>query len=177
MTIKITLRSANVTDVPTLFRLIQALAEYEHLSHAVTGTPEDLQEHLFGAHPYAEVILAEVSGTVAGFALFFCNYSTFLTKPGLYLEDLFVLPEYRRSGIGTQLLTALAQLAIDRGYGRMEWSVLDWNQPAITFYERMGATVLPDWRICRVTGEALQQLAKDSPTNLDGRSGIRQDLK
>jgi len=155
----IQLRAATAHDVPTIFALIQALAEYEKLSHAVTGTPEALKEHLFGSRPYAEVVLAETAGNVAGLALFFYNYSTFLTKPGLYLEDLFVLPEYRQRGIGKALLTYLAQRAIAEGCGRLEWSVLDWNVPAIAFYEQMGATVLPDWRICRVTGDALTLLA------------------
>lgn len=156
----ITLRSATPEDAATLFSLIAALAAYEHLSHAVTGNAEALKEHLFGSHPYAEVILAERAETVLGFALFFYTYSTFLTKPGLYLEDLFVLPSYRRQGIGRALLTHLAQRAVAEGCGRLEWSVLDWNAPAIAFYERMGATVLPDWRICRVAGAALAQMAE-----------------
>lgn len=155
------LRPATPADVPTIFQLIRALADYEKLSHAVTGTAADLETHLFGPHPCAEVVLAEWEGIVAGFALFFRNYSTFLTRPGLYLEDLFVLPDYRGRGVGKALLKHLGQVAIERGYGRVEWSVLDWNQPAIAFYERMGATVLPDWRICRVTGEALHTLAQD----------------
>lgn len=157
------LRVASADDMPTIFALIQALAEYEHLSHAVTGTPEALHEHLFGSRRYAEVVLAETAGNIAGFALFFYNYSTFLTKPGLYLEDLFVLPEYRQRGIGKALLTHLAQRAIDENCGRLEWSVLDWNAPAIAFYQKMGATVLPDWRICRVTGEALTRMAVREP--------------
>jgi GNAT superfamily N-acetyltransferase len=135
------------------------LAEYEKLSHAVTGNADALKEHLFGSRPYAEAIVAEYAGQTVGFALFFSNYSTFMTQPGIYLEDLFVLPEYRRQGIGKAILSYLAQLAVERGYGRLEWSVLDWNEPAIKFYRRMGAAVLPDWRICRVTGEALSQLA------------------
>jgi GNAT superfamily N-acetyltransferase len=145
-----------------LFRLIQALAEYEKLSHAVTGNSEALSEHLFGTHPYAEAVLAEYAGQPAGFALFFSNYSTFLTQPGIYLEDLFILPEYRRQGIGKAMLSYLAQLAVERGCGRLEWSVLDWNEPAIAFYRRMGASVLDDWRICRVTGESLIQLAAEA---------------
>jgi len=145
-----------------LFRLIQALAEYEKLSHAVTGNAEALSEHLFGTHPYAEAVLAEYAGQPAGFALFFSNYSTFLTQPGIYLEDLFILPEYRRQGIGKAMLSYLAQLAVERGCGRLEWSVLDWNEPAIAFYRRMGASVLDDWRICRVTGGSLIQLAAEA---------------
>lgn len=156
------LRQAVPADSHTLFTLIQALAEYEKLSHAVTGNPAALQAHLFGGKPYAEAILAELSGKVVGFALFFHNYSTFLTQPGIYLEDLFVLPEYRSCGIGKALLIHVAQLAISRGCGRLEWSVLTWNQPAIAFYQRMGASILPDWQICRVTGEALTDLASIS---------------
>lgn len=155
----LTLRPAEPVDVPVLFSLIQALAEYEKLSYAVTGNADALKEHLFGTHPYIEAILAEYEGQAAGFALYFHNYSTFLTKTGIYLEDLFVLPEYRRQGIGKAMLTYLAKLAVARGCGRMEWSVLDWNQPAIAFYEGMGASILEDWRICRLTGESLTQLA------------------
>jgi GNAT superfamily N-acetyltransferase len=158
------LRAATPGDVPTIFSLIQSLAAYEQLSDQVTGTPEQLQGHLFGERPYAEVVLAEVNGPelgteVVGFALFFTTYSTFLTRPGLYLEDLFVQPQWRDRGIGRALLQHLGKLAIDRGYGRLEWSVLDWNAPAIGFYQKMGADVLPDWRICRVTGDALTALA------------------
>jgi GNAT superfamily N-acetyltransferase len=155
------LRVATPADVPTLFRLIMALADYEKLTHEVTGSEAALEQTLFGDRTYAEAILAELNGQTAGFALFFHNYSTFLTQPGIYLEDLFVLPEYRRRGIGRAILTYLAQLAVERGCGRFEWSVLDWNEPAIAFYRRMGANVLPDWRICRVTGEALTQLANN----------------
>jgi GNAT superfamily N-acetyltransferase len=155
----VNLRLATPTDVQVLFELIQALAEYEKLSHTVTGSADALQEHLFGSKPYVEVILAEYAGKAVGFALFFHHYSTFLTKPGLYLEDVFVLPEYRHKGIGKAILAYLAQLAISRDCGRLEWSVLDWNEPAIAFSENIGAKVLPDWRICRVTGESLTQLA------------------
>ncbi|MCU0570792.1 MAG: GNAT family N-acetyltransferase [Oculatellaceae cyanobacterium Prado106] len=154
------IRAAQPQDVPTIFRLVQALAEYEKLSHQVVGTEALLQEHLFGDRPCIEAILAEESGQAIGFALFFINYSTFLTRPGIYLEDLFVLPEYRGRGIGKALLANLAKLARDRNYGRLEWSVLDWNETAIAFYEKMGATVLPDWRICRVTGEGIGVLAE-----------------
>lgn len=153
------IRPATPEDVPAIFSLIQALAEYENLTHQVTGTEADLQDHLFGEKPFVEAIVATTPTQIVGFALFFYNYSTFLTKPGIYLEDLFVLPEYRGEGIGKALLTQVAQLAINRNCGRLEWSVLDWNEPAIGFYQRMGADVLPDWRICRVTGEALSQMA------------------
>ncbi len=159
MNIDLKLRPAAPEDVPTLFGLIQALAEYEKLAPAVTGNVEALKAHLFGAHPYVEAIIAEYGGETAGFALFFVNYSTFLTQPGIYLEDLFVLPQYRRKGIAKEILGYLAKIALERGYGRLEWSVLDWNSNAIAFYEQMGAEVLPDWRICRVTGEKLNQLS------------------
>lgn len=158
------IRPATPADVPIIFQLIQALAAYEKLSHAVTGTEEALRQHLFGDRPYAEVLLAHTPAEVIGYALFFTTYSTFLTRPGLWLEDLFVLPAYRRQGVGTALLKALARLASDRDYGRIEWSVLDWNTPAIQFYERIGATVLPDWRICRVSGDVLKHFGhSDEP--------------
>lgn len=152
-------RQARINDVPEIFNLIRALAEYEKLSHQVTGTAADLQEHLFGDRLYAESIVAESDGKIVAFALFFANYSTFLTKPGVYLEDLFVLPDYRRRGIGKAMLSYLGKLAIDRDAGRLEWSVLDWNESAIAFYQSMGAEVLPDWRTCRVTGKALSKLS------------------
>jgi GNAT superfamily N-acetyltransferase len=154
------LRSATVEDIETIFNLILALAKYEKLSHQVVGSPEQLKEHLFGDRPYAEVILADINSKAVGFALFFYNYSTFLTQPGIYLEDLFVLPEYRRQGIGRALITSVAQLAVNRHCGRLEWSVLDWNQPAIDFYRSMGATILEEWKTCRVTEMALIQLSQ-----------------
>ncbi|MGP1382378.1 MAG: N-acetyltransferase family protein [Thainema sp.] len=157
---EITIRAVTPTDVATVFQLIMALAEYEKLAHEVTGSSKELEQALFGDRTYAEAILAEYEGQAVGFALFFYNFSTFLTKPGLYLEDLFVLPEFRRRGIGQALLRYLAQLALDNGCGRFEWSVLDWNEPAIAFYQRMGADVLPDWRTCRVTGHSLIKLAQ-----------------
>jgi len=137
------------------------LAEYEQLSHAVTGNAETLKAHLFGDRAYAEALIAEAQGQAVGYALFFFNYSTFLTKPGIYLEDLFVLPEYRGRGIGKALITSVGKIAVDRDCGRLEWSVLDWNQPAIDFYQNIGASVLPDWRICRITGDNLSQLAEN----------------
>lgn len=153
-------RAATPADVGLLFEMIRLLAEYENLSHVFTGSVEELQQHLFGKHPYAEAIIAECENKAVGFALFFHNYSTFLTKPGIYLEDLFVLPEYRRRGIGKALLSYLAHLAVARGCARLEWSVLDWNSPAIAFYQSLGASILPDWRICRLTGAQLNHLAK-----------------
>ncbi len=152
---KFIIRPATINDVEAIFTLIKALADYEKLSHLVTGNSQNLAEHLFGEQPYVEAIVAEVKEQVVGFSLFFNNYSTFLTKPGIYLEDLFVLPEYRRQGIGKAMLNYLADLALARDVGRLEWSVLDWNENAISFYQEMGATVLPDWRICRVTGKGL----------------------
>jgi GNAT superfamily N-acetyltransferase len=158
-------RPAQPEDAEALFGLICALADYEKLSHQVSGSAAALKQHLFGERPYAGAIVAEVptpeaGPKVVGLALFFYNYSTFLTQPGLYLEDLFVLPDYRQLGIGKALLLHLAQKAVTEGCGRFEWSVLDWNEPAIAFYQRMGATVLPDWRICRVMGEALTKMAR-----------------
>lgn len=153
------IRGAESADVPRLFDLILELARYENLEDAVTGSSEALHEHLFGDPSYIEALVAVVDHQVVGYALFFTSYSTFLTRPGLYLEDLYVQADHRGHGIGTALLRALANLAAERQYGRLEWSVLDWNESAIAFYETLGATVLPDWRICRVTGPALQTLA------------------
>ena len=135
---KFTIRTATNLDAPALFQLIQALAEYEKLSHAVTGNEETLNAHLFGERPYAEALIAASETRAVGYALFFYNYSTFLTKPGIYLEDLFVLPEYRQRGIGTALIKSLGKIAVERNFGRLEWSVLDWNQPAIDFYKNLG---------------------------------------
>ena len=154
------LRPATPADVDTILGLIRGLAEYENLLDRVVATPDKLADTLFGAQPAAEVLLAELDGQVQSFALFFHNYSTFLAQRGLYLEDLFVRPEARGRGVGKALLKALAELAVQRGCGRFEWSVLDWNQSAIDFYQAMGATVMPDWRICRVTGEALTRLGR-----------------
>lgn len=162
MSFDLKLRQVEPADVTVLFELIKELAEYEKLSHAVTGNAALLKEHLFGSHPCVEAILAEYGEEVVGFALFFPNYSTFLTLPGIYLEDLFVKPSYRRKGIGRAILTYLAKLAVERGCGRLEWSVLDWNEDAIAFYQRLGALVLPDWRIVRVTGNSLTQMAEHS---------------
>ncbi len=154
------IRPATPEDVSTLVALIKALSEYEQLAHEVTGTAEDLAKFLFGDRRYAEAVIAEVEGTAAGMALYFYNFSTFLMRPGLYLEDLFVLPAYRRQGIGQALLVHLGKLALAKGCGRFEWSVLDWNTPAIEFYQQMGAELKPEWQLCRVTGEALQAFAE-----------------
>lgn len=155
-------RFAQPTDVITLFQLIQGLAEYENLSHAVIGNTESLKDHLFGSPKYVDAIIAEIDAQAVGFAIFFHNYSTFLTKPGIYLEDIFVSPEYRRRGIGKALLTKVAQIAVERDCGRLEWSVLDWNVSAQEFYRNMGADILEDWRICRVTETGLTQLANQT---------------
>jgi GNAT superfamily N-acetyltransferase len=148
-------------DIPLIFSFIEEFAEYVRLSHEVSATEETLRETLFGSKRYAEVIIARVDDQPAGFAIFFHNFSTFLGKPGLYLEDLFVRPEYRAQGIGKALLTYLARLAVERGCGRFEWSVLDWNESAIQFYKRLGAVPLEESTVFRLTGEALQKLAND----------------
>ncbi len=146
----VSIRPAVRGDEEALFELVRALAVYERLESAVTGSAEALAEHLFGPRPVVEAILAERDGRAVGFALFFTTYSTFLTKPGLYLEDLFVSGSERRSGIGGALFSEVVRIAKERGSGRLEWAVLDWNAPAIAFYERMGARLLADWRLCRI---------------------------
>ena len=159
------IRPATPADSATLFRLISDLAEYEKLTHLLEATPQKIGDALFGARPHAEAVIVELDQDGAkqavGFALFFHNFSTFLAKPGLYLEDLFVEPAWRGHGLGKALLKHLATLAVERGCGRFEWSVLDWNQPSIDFYQAMGADVMPDWRICRVTGDALTKLGTE----------------
>ena len=154
-----TLRPAAPGDLPALVGLIRELAVFERLEHLVVVTPESLQPHLFGPRPVAEAVVGEVQGSVVAFALFFTNFSTFLGRPGLYLEDLYVQPAHRGAGLGKVLLQHLGALAVERGCGRFEWSVLDWNENAIRFYEKMGATVMPDWRICRLTGAALERFS------------------
>jgi GNAT superfamily N-acetyltransferase len=161
------IEAATPADVPAIHALIRALAQYERLGHLCVATEADVAAALFGARPLAEVLIArnpQENGEDVGFALFFHTWSTFLGRPSLWLEDLFVRPEYRRAGIGRALLMRLAALAVERGCGRFEWSVLDWNASAIRFYEGLGASVLPDWRICRVTGQALARLAADEGT-------------
>jgi GNAT superfamily N-acetyltransferase len=154
------IRPATAADTPTIASLIRGLAEYERLTHTFVLDEERLRTHLFGPRPYAEVLLAEEGDTVAGFALFFHNYSTFLGQPGIYLEDLFVRPEHRGRGHGKALLTAVARLAVERDCGRLEWAVLDWNEPALRFYRSLGAVPLDDWTLYRLSGNALQAVAR-----------------
>ena len=153
------IRSATTADVPLILDFIKALAEYERLADRVVATEDKVRATLFGNPRYAEVIIAEDGGEPVGFALFFHNYSTFLAQPGIYLEDLFVKPEARGKGFGKALLARLAQIAKSRNCGRVEWAVLDWNEPSIRFYESIGAVGLDDWRIFRLAGDALTSLA------------------
>jgi GNAT superfamily N-acetyltransferase len=162
VTDQIRVEQATEADVPLILGMIRALAEYEKLAHQVVATETGLREALFGTRPVAEVIIASVGDEPAGFALFFHTFSTFLGRRGLYLEDLFVKPEWRGRGVGKRLLAELAGIALDRGCGRFEWSVLDWNTPAIGFYTSVGAQPMDDWTIFRVTGDALGRLARAS---------------
>jgi GNAT superfamily N-acetyltransferase len=159
MAASISIRPATAEDTPQILAFIRGLAEYEKLSHACLATEQSLRETLFGPRPFAEVLIGECEGTPAGFALFFHNYSTFRARPGIYLEDLFVLPAQRGKGIGKALLRELARLAVERGCARLEWSVLDWNEPAIRFYRSLGAEPLEEWTMFRVTDAALSRLA------------------
>ena len=154
------IRPAQPSDVAHIHGMIVELAVFEKLEHLVVATEAMLHDGLFGARPSCEAIIGEENGKVVAFALFFHNFSTFLTRKGLYLEDLYVLQSHRGKGYGTQMLKRLAQIAVERNCGRFEWSVLDWNEPAIQFYQAMGADILPDWRICRVTGDTLTALAE-----------------
>ena len=155
------IHAATPRDVDELHRLIGELAVYEKLPHMVTGTPAMLREALFGSRPSCEAMIAERGGRSVGFALYFTTFSTFLCKPGLYLEDLFVEPAHRGAGIGKALLRKLAALAMERGCGRFEWRVLDWNEPSIRFYQSLGATVMPEWELVRMTQPGIAALAKD----------------
>ena len=153
------IRAATPDDVPVIFELMRQLAIYEKLEHALVSTEADLHEALFGKSPVAEGILATLDGRPVGYALYFRTYSTFLGKPGMYLEDLFVLPDARGKGLGKALLARLAAITVERGYGRLEWSVLDWNEPAIGFYKSLGAVPMDEWTVYRMTGTALETLA------------------
>jgi GNAT superfamily N-acetyltransferase len=159
MTVRI--RPAVAADVPVIAELIRGLARFEKLEPEVTMTPELLERNLFGPRPYAEALLAEAAGEAVGFALFFHSFSSFLARPGIYLEDLFVVPEHRGRGVGRTLLMALARLAVERGCGRLEWAVLDWNRDAIGFYERLGARPNSEWTVYRLTGESLSSLGRE----------------
>jgi GNAT superfamily N-acetyltransferase len=159
--IEIEIRGAAEDDVPLILSLIRELAEYERLSHEVSATEETLRDSLFGERRVAETLLAYLGDDPAGFVLFFHNFSTFLGRPGIYLEDLYVRPEFRGAGVGRAFLRCLAKLAKDRGCGRLEWSVLDWNEPAIRFYEALGAVPMADWTVYRLAGEALDELADE----------------
>ncbi len=156
-----TIRPAGPGDAGTIFSLIKELAEYERLSHEVVATEDDIHDSLFGHHPYAEALIGEYGEMPISFALFFYNFSTFLGKPGIYLEDLYVKPEYRSKGLGRRMLAHIARLAIDRRCGRFEWSVLDWNTPAIRTYDKLKAKPMKDWILYRLTGEALKELASE----------------
>ena len=158
-----TLRSARPEDVPALVGLIHDLAAYERAPDECHADGALLHEHLFGERPFAEAIVAGSAGGIGGFALFFHNYSTWLTRPGLYLEDLYVKPELRGLGIGKALLVRLAEIAVTRGCGRMEWSVLTWNEPAIGFYRSLGAVAMDEWRVYRLSGSALRALGRSRP--------------
>ena len=160
---RISVRAATRADVPLILSLIKELAEYERLSHEVVADERRLNHWLFGDAPKAEALIGEIDGQGAGFALFFHNFSTFLAKPGIYLEDLYVRPDMRGHGLGEALLRHLAKLAVERQCGRLEWAVLDWNEPAIGFYKRLGATPMNEWTVYRVTNEALDALAKGRP--------------
>jgi GNAT superfamily N-acetyltransferase len=162
--------AARPADVPAILAMIRGLAEFERLAHLCVATESQLSHALFGRDSTVEVVIAWEGSETAGFALFFPNFSTFLGRPGVYLEDLFVRPEFRGRGYGRALLIHLARLAVERGCGRFEWSVLDWNEQAIGFYRALGATVLSDWRITRVTGDALTALATEPPLPAGERS-------
>lgn len=158
----IQVRPALPTDVPLILRLVRELAEFEREPEAVVATEPMLESALFGERPAAEAVIAELDGTAQGFALFFQNFSTWTGRPGLYLEDLYVTPDARGAGVGTALLRHLAGIALDRGCGRFEWAVLDWNTPAVDFYRAMGATGMDEWTVQRVSGDALVRLAERS---------------
>ncbi|MQA28309.1 MAG: GNAT family N-acetyltransferase [Luteitalea sp.] len=162
MTLAFRLQPATEQDLPVVLQFIRELADYEKLGDQVTATESDLYETLFGPERVAYAVLAYAGAEPAGFAVYFISFSTFLARPGLYLEDLYVRPEWRRQGLGRKLLAHLAHIAIDRGFGRMEWSVLDWNEMALRVYRGVGATAMNDWTIQRLTGEPLKALAKSA---------------
>jgi len=157
----ITVRPATAADTSIILGFIRALADYERLSDSVVATEQALRQHLFGPHPVAETLIGSLNGQPVGFALFFQTFSTFLAKPGIYLEDLFVIPSVRGKGVGRALLREVARIAADRDCGRLEWAVLTWNDPAIGFYKKLGAVPLDDWRTYRMTGVALRRLSEE----------------
>ena len=159
----VTIRPARPDDAEVLVNLVRELAVYEKLEQYARATPEDFRRHLFGPHPLAEAALAEVAGQPVGFALWYATFSTFRGRPGLYLEDLFVRPEFRGRGIGKALLATIARLAVERGCGKLEWSVLNWNEPAIGFYRALDARPLDEWMVYRLDGEPLRRLAATAP--------------
>lgn len=156
----IRIQPATEADTPLMLTLIKALAEYERLEHEVVATEEMIRESFFGERPHASAVIARIGGDAVGFAIWFSTYSTFLSKPGIYLEDLFVLPAWRGKGVGRELLGHLARIAVDRGCGRIEWSVLNWNEQAIRFYRGIGARPMDEWTVYRMTGDAIARLAK-----------------
>ena len=153
------IRTGTEEDAPVIFSLIKELAEYEHLAHEVVASVDDIRKTLFGERPFAETLIGEYGGLPISFALFFYNFSTFMGKPGIYLEDLYVQPEHRGKGFGSKMLAHIAALARERNCGRFEWSVLNWNTPAIRTYEKLGATPMKEWILYRLSGEALDRLA------------------
>jgi GNAT superfamily N-acetyltransferase len=155
----ISIRAATPQDVPLILTFIRELATYEKLAHEVVATEGDMHDALFGARPVIETVIASLDREPVGYALFFSSFSTFLGKPGLYLEDLYVRPAARGSGVGRKVLEYLARLTVERGWGRLEWSVLDWNEPSIAFYKRMGAKAMDEWTVFRLTGKNLESLA------------------
>jgi len=159
VTSNLMIRTGTEEDAPVIFSLIKELAEYEHLSHEVVASVDDIRETLFGERPFAETLIGEYQGLPISFALFFYNFSTFLGKPGIYLEDLYVQPEQRGKGFGSEMLAHIATLAKERNCGRFEWSVLNWNTPAIRTYEKLGAAPMKEWIVYRLSGEALDRLA------------------
>jgi GNAT superfamily N-acetyltransferase len=165
MTDAIDIRRAEEHEVPLVMRFVRALGEYERLAHEITGTEAEMREALFGPRPYAEVIFACLKGEPVGFALFCYNFSTFLARPGIHLEDLFVLPEHRGKGIGQRLLQWLARETVQRRCGRLEWAVLDWNEPSIRFYDSLGARAMKEWITYRLTGDALASVATGKKTS------------
>lgn len=155
----IEVQPATEADVPLILQLIKALADYERLGHEVVATEAMIRESLFGPEPHAKAVIARIGGDAVGFAIWFSTYSTFLSQPGIYLEDLFVLPDWRGKGVGRALLRHLARIAVDRGCGRIEWSVLDWNETAIRFYRNIGASAMSEWTVYRLTGDAITRVA------------------